>query len=291
MNNLREPLELSAPLARRLAPQLCRKDPATGENCSWYHGFWQYLRLMELAITPADHADFYHRAFQSVTGGSGAPRVLVSGTTDYSMLAHVLAIYRERGLEPVVTVVDRCGTAVFLNRWYAERESAGVECSRADILEYLTDTPFDAVCTDNFLGQFSLDERTRLLTKWRELLRPGGTVITVTRVRATAVPAQVGFSPEQAEAFRATVLRKAGSMPASLNADPAAVAHAADIYLNRLRTWPVRSREGVQQLFERCGFRVDELSDAPHAAPSQQQPMGPVSPGSGGQVRIIATRL
>lgn len=291
VNNLREPLELSAPIARRLAPQLCRKDPATGEDCSWYHGFWQYLRLMELAVTPAHHADFYRRAFQSVSGGSGAAQVLVSGTTDYSMLAHVLAIYRERGLEPVLTVVDKCDTSLFLNRWYAERASASVECSRADILEYVSATPFDAVCTDNFLGQFSLEERTRLLTKWRELLRPGGTVITVTRVRATAGPAQVGFSPEQVQAFRATVLRKAASMPASLHADPAAMAHAADIYVNRLRTWPVRSREGVQQLFERCGFRVDELSDAPHADTNQQQPKGPASPGSGEQVRIIATRL
>ena len=291
MNILPEPLELSAPLARRLAPQLCRKDPATGEDCSWYHGFWQYLRLMELAVTPADHADFYHRAFQSVTGGSGAARVLVSGTTDYSMLAHVLAICRERGLEPVLTVVDKCDTSLFLNRWYAERESASVECSRADILEYVSATPFDAVCTDNFLGQFSLDERTRLLTKWRELLRPGGRVITVTRVRATADTAQIGFSPEKAEALRATVLRKAASMPAWLHADPAAMAHAADIYVNRLRTWPVRSREEVQQLFERCGFRVDELSDAPRAAAAGERPEGPAVPGSGEQVRIIAPRL
>ena len=44
--------------------------------------------------------DFYRRAFQSVAGGNGAPRVLVSGAADYSMLAHVLALFRERGVEP-----------------------------------------------------------------------------------------------------------------------------------------------------------------------------------------------
>jgi len=44
MTNLGEPLELSA-------PQLRRKDPATGESCSWYHAYRQYLRLMELAAS------------------------------------------------------------------------------------------------------------------------------------------------------------------------------------------------------------------------------------------------
>ena len=291
VTNLREPLEISAPLAQRLAPKLCLRNPATGESCAWHHGFWQYLRLMELAITPARQADFYRRALQSVTAGSNAPRVLVSGTTDYSMLAHVLASYRERGLEPVVTVIDKCDTAVFLNRWYAERECANVSCGRADILDYASDAPFDAVCTDSFLGQFSPDERFRLLEKWRQLLRPGGTVITVTRVRATASTAQIGFSPEQAQAFRAAVLRKAASMPAHLHADPAEIAQSADIYVDRQRTWPVRSREEVRELFEGCGFRLDELSDAPDADADQAQQNDPVSPGSGGQVRIIATRL
>jgi len=290
-NNLREPLKISAPLAWRIAPQLCLRNPATGESCAWHHGFWQYLRLMELAVTPARQAEFYRRALQSVTDGSSVPRVLVSGATDYSMLAHVLAIYRERDIEPAVTVIDKCDTAVFLSRWYAERESASVACSRADILEYASATPFDAICTDSFLGQFSPDERFRLLEKWRQLLHPGGAVITVTRVRATAGTAQIGFSREQAQAFRTAVLRKAASIPASLHADPVEIVQAGDVYVDRQRTWPVRSREEVQELFEQCGFRVDELSVAPNADTSQAQPRDQGSPGSGEQLRIIAIRL
>ena len=291
VKDLREPLELSAPLAWRLAPQLCRKDPATGENCAWVHGFWQYLRLMGLAATPEQHAEFYRRAFQSVTGDRGAPRVLVSGAADYSMLAHVLALYRERGLEPAVTVVDACDTALFLNRWYAERVSASVACTRCDILEYTDSAPFDAVCTHSFLVQFSPEQRVRLLAKWRQLLRPGGAVITVTRVRATAGTERVGFSPEQAQAFRATVLHKAEAMRDSLQVDTAELAQAAEIYMNGQRPWPVRTREEVQQLFETCGFRVDELSDAPVTTAAGQQPDGPAVPGSGVRVQVIATRL
>jgi O-methyltransferase involved in polyketide biosynthesis len=188
-------------------------------------------------------------------------------------------------------VVDECDTPLFLNRWYAQRESASVECNRCDILEYAAGAPFDAVCTHSFLVQFSPEQRIRLLTKWRQLLRPGGAVITVTRVRATTGTERVGFSPEQAQSFRATVLRKTESMRALLQVDPAEMAHAAEIYMNGQRPWPVRSRGEIQQLFERCGFRVDELSDAPHAAATEQQPEGPAVPGSGERVQIIAVRL
>ena len=38
---------MSAPLALREARRLCLRDPENGEDCSWYHGIWQYLRLLE----------------------------------------------------------------------------------------------------------------------------------------------------------------------------------------------------------------------------------------------------
>jgi hypothetical protein len=246
---------------------------------------------MELVVTPAHHAAFYQRALQSIPSGNGAPRVLISGAADYSMLAHVLAIYRERGVEPAVTVVDRCDTALYLNRWYAEHASAAVECSRSDILEYTASAPFDAVCTHSFLGQFVPDERIRLLTKWRQLLRPGGAVITANKVRATAGAEPAGFSPGQAQSFRAAVLHKAAALRAIWQADPAEIVLEAEVYMNELRPWPVRSREEIRQLFEACGLKVVELSDATHAPAAGRQTGASASPGSGDGVQIIATRL
>ena len=55
MMNFMAPLDMlleSAPLARQMAPRLCRRDSATGESCAWIHGLWQYLRLLGLASTP-----------------------------------------------------------------------------------------------------------------------------------------------------------------------------------------------------------------------------------------------
>ena len=292
MSTLPEPLQESAPLARRLAPQLCSTDPASGESCSWCHGIWQYLRLLGLASTPEHHADFYRRALRSVgTGGSGALRVLVSGAADYSMLAQVLTNCRERGIEPAVTVVDACETPLVLNRWYAERMSASIECTRCDILQYTCAVPFDAICTHSFLVQFAPAERGRLLQKWRELLRPGGAAITVTRIRPGAGEERAGFSPEQAQAFRATVLRKAEAMQAALHVSPEELAREAEIYMRGQRPWPVRSAAEVRGLFEDGGFKVDELSDAPTATNAERQPEGPAIPGSGARIQVSATRL
>src|SRR5262245_1212203 len=142
----------SAPLARQMAPQLCRRDPATGESCAWIHGLWQYLRLFGLASTPDQHAKFFLRALETVTGASGKPRVLVSGTADYAMLALVLKAYGKGTIRPDVTVVDQCETPLMLNRWYAERVAHAVTTHCCDILDYPERHSFDALCTHSFFG-------------------------------------------------------------------------------------------------------------------------------------------
>lgn len=47
---LREPLLTSAPLARLAAPALCHRG--ADDDCSWYHGYWQYLRLLGIVAAP-----------------------------------------------------------------------------------------------------------------------------------------------------------------------------------------------------------------------------------------------
>lgn len=287
---LNEPLEESAPLARRLAPRLCSVDAASGMSCAWLHGFWQDLRLLGLASAPEHHAEFYRRALLALAAANAPPRVLVSGAADYSMLAHVLAIYRERGLEPLVHVTDRCETALHLNRWYAERVASRIECSRSDALDYGAAQDFDVICTHSFLVQFPPADRVRLVRKWRELLRPGGAVVTVTRIRATAPHEPVGFSTDEARAFAASVRARAEELNTRLQFEPEELERAAARYLRGQRPWPIRSAAEVRDLFERNGFRVDELSSAPRAAGAREQPSGPALPGSGERIQIVATR-
>lgn len=43
--------------------------------------------------------------------------MLISGTADYSMLAHLLQAYRNVEAAVHVTVLDRCETPLYLCRW------------------------------------------------------------------------------------------------------------------------------------------------------------------------------
>ncbi len=56
---LEEPMVRTAPLAELLAQTLCRGAYVSPEDCSWYHGFWQYLRIFDLVSTPTWHSTFY----------------------------------------------------------------------------------------------------------------------------------------------------------------------------------------------------------------------------------------
>jgi hypothetical protein len=285
VRDIEEPLEESAPLAWRLAPQLCYTDPASGENCAWIHGLWQYLRLMGLVTTPQHHAEFYRKAFSAVTNGLSSPRVLISGTADYSMLAHVLAAFR--GREPRITVADRCDTPLRLNQWYAARLACEIRTRRCDILELADDDPYDVVCTHSFLGQFSPLRRVELLGKWRQLLCPGGLAITVNRIRPSASPAQLGFAPDQARAFRDVVMRKARA----LRLDPVELAEKAEIYTKQNRIHSVRSGEEIRMLFEGSGFRVEQLSCASVAKGGNGRVNGPTMLGTADYASVVATRI
>ena len=287
-----EPLELSAPLARELAPKLCRRDPATGESCEWNHGFWQYLRLMGLAATPADHAEFFEQAFQLVANENRNPRVLISGAVDYCMLAHLLAALRKRHADPQVAVVDRCETPLWLNRWYAERMSLTIDTHCADVLAYRSDEPFDALCTHGFLGFFSPHQRPVLLQLWRSLLRSGGLAITVNRMRSQAEGPRYAFSSEQAKAFRDTLLDRAARLPSSLRVAEQELRDYADLYALRKRSgYSVRSQEELSELFDRGGFQIERMTCSLRAESASAEQNASAKGGGTRYALIISRRL
>ena len=288
MNPPEEPLEESAPLAWRLASQLCRRDPATGEDCSWSHGVWQYLRILRLVTSPSYHAEFYTSAFTSVEGKG--PRVLISGAADYGMLACVLAAFRGQGREPSITMLDVCETPLALGRWYAERASCRIETSCGDVLDYARPGGFDAVCSDSFLGRFPFSARAGLLRKWRDLLRPGGAAITVVRLRPGASGERVGFNVEQARSLAGTTLHEADAMRASLSVAPEEIATRAEGFASRHFTYSTGSAGEVRELFERSGFAVDALRSGSVAAGNRQAASGPAVRSDADYARIIARR-
>lgn len=278
-------LELSAPLARRLAGRLC-----TGE-CRWYHGLWQYLRLLGLIDPMPRHAAFFERALRAAAGGLRGPRVLVCGAADASMFSQVMQGLRAPGVRPAITVIDLCGTPLAVNRWYAARAAGRVSTRRVDVLDHSPGEAYDAICTHALFGRFAPSERPELLARWHALLRPGGIVATVTPIRPGSARRLVGFSHQQARAF-ATVVRDAAERRAApLSVPPTELGGMALEYARRHRVHRVESPDALRGLFEAAGFRVAHVSLVAASRVPGRAFSGPTVAGSAPYARIVATRV
>ena len=290
---LKEPILDSARTAYRVAQRLCRKDSASGNDCSWYHGLWQYLRLFNLVATPAQNAGFFLDALGTLAREGRYRRVLVSGTADYSMPAHVLWAYRMENAVVDVTVVDLCETPLFLSRWYAERVSATVKTHAGDILDYECAKPFDVICTHGFLRRFAPEGRKSLVAKWRGLLRPGGKVVTTKRIVPPLAQGTVRFRRGQVEAFRNATLREAQKWRDFLDADLEELGRQAELFAERKarsRIPGLGSAREIAELFEGGGFAIDRLESVDVPLKASQITRGREASKSAEHAQVVATR-
>jgi len=268
---------------------LCRRDPQGGASCAWYHGFWQYLRLLGMGTSPAGHAAFYREAFARLP--AKGTRILIAGGADYSMLAHAAAACRECGIDAQFTMADWCETPLALARWYSEREPIVLRTERRDLLEPGPQGEFDVVCTHALLGHFHPQQRPRLIASLGAALRPGGRLFLANRLRPGAGSEAAAFSAAQVEEFAGAVTLKAAGRGGLPGIDAASLAAAARQYAASQTSWPLRSGEEVMALFEGTGLRVEGWSAAPMAAPDSAPGLNvPTIAGGADYARIVAIK-
>jgi SAM-dependent methyltransferase len=283
-----EPLRESAPVAYRLAHQHC---PAGPDGCRDYHAMWQYFRQIGLLSTIGTNTDFLVATLRRLADADTCRRVLISATADYGMLAHLLHAYRLAGVAPEVTVVDMCETPLALNRWYAERAGATIHTCRANVLEFRADAPFDLVCTHSFLGRLTPEVRAGVVNKWHEVLRPGGRVVTVARVRYGAPVAGVTrYEPEEIREFRARALELARAQQHELDLPAEFIAEAAEHYAVSKRSRGFGTTEALRALFEDHGFALENFDSGGEAERRRDRPSCPTLGWKSERFRIVAVR-
>jgi SAM-dependent methyltransferase len=248
-----EPLAESAPLARSLAPRLCRPVGPGTPDCSSYHGLLQYMRMLGVVASPLRQRGFYAKALREVPPAPRT-RVLVAGAADYCMLALVLGAYRDRSVE--VTVVDRCPTPLELCRWFAARAGVTVATAVADLARFEDADGFDVICTDSLLTLLRPEERARVLSRWRSLLAPGGRVVTSARISSSDYLTDV--PREQRVAGFAELVRER-AREAALDIDLDVLAAEALTYGASVPVYPIRSVDEVEAACADAGLVVDVL--------------------------------
>ena len=269
-----------------MAPALCPGDPNAADACVWYHRVWQYLRLFEIITSIRTNTAFLVETFDRLA--SRHPRVLVSGSADYGMLAHLAHAYKGRPLD--VTVVDLCPTTLHLNRWYADRFGFDLQTVQSNMLEFASERPFDLVCTHNFVGRFDLVARRRLVDRWHALLRPGGVVVTTQRIRPNGREAIARYTPDEIRELVARVTAAATTYRGSLPARPDELGRATYEYALRKGGHVIRSTREISDVFEASGFEVDFEDEGGGSAERDRD-----RPSSGAgkdtyRMRLVATR-
>jgi len=197
----RELLVESAPLADLWSKSECRFKPKGGmeewakenrlepENCGWYHGTWQYLRLLDMVAVPHWHRDFYNRALGGILRQKPNANVLISAAADWGMLATLHEAIQITGANPDIVIYDICKTPLKGCEWYADRHGLSIKTRCANIItDYIVEAPFDLIVTDEFLSVLKTEYKPLIAKRWNELLKPGGAVVTVAMMGSQTTP-------------------------------------------------------------------------------------------------------
>ena len=297
VSDVDEPLLLLAPLARQWAATCCaRGDHPGSPSCEPYHGLWPYLRLMGLGKTLSGHgAQFLSEVTRwardgQARGESHRPRVLVSGSADASMLAHVLQGARNVALQVDVTVLDQCETPLRLSTWYAERMgSAGVQVAASDVLTYRPPHRFDLIVTSSFFGYFGPAQRVALFGSYAQMLAPAGRLVFSNRLRPGPEDQTVGFTDAQALAFESRVLTLGAHLPEALGLPEADWRALARRYVQLFHAHPLNGPQTVIDLAHASGLDVLRL-DGLHNEAAQPGVSGPTTSDASPYVFAVLQR-
>ena len=184
-----------------------------------------------------------------------------------------------------------CETPLALNRWYAERTGVTIRTCRANLLEFRADAPFNLVCTHSFLGRLTQEVRAGALDKWHEVLRPGGHVVTVARVRYGAPDGGVTrYEPAEIVEFRDRALALARAKEHELDLPAEAIADAAEHYAVSKRSRGFGSTGMLRALFEDHGFALERFDSGGEEERRRDRPSCPTLGWKSERFRIVAVR-
>jgi len=270
-------------IARRawqLAPTSCPP------SCRGYHRLWPTVRLLGLGAGPDRHLDWFRRQLPSPGTAARRPRILVSGLADPAMFDLVRTI--TDGEQPEIVVLDRCPTPVALCQPESDEDdreppAAGVV---ADVLDHTDPQGFDLITTHSFVSQMPAEGRSLLAVRWHDLLRPGGRIVTNTRL---APATRDTFEDDRTARLRGAVDERLAAIdPSLLPATRHELLDAVDAYAASVTIHPLGTTDEVRSLFEDAGLTVDlRVVRAGSTLPAGA---GPGTAQTADYVELVATR-
>jgi hypothetical protein len=260
-----EPLRESAPIAFGVAQHAC-----ADEDCRTYHSMWQYLRLAGIHRGVQVDGPLFVAAAERLARDGKLQRVLVSGTADYSMLAHIAHGARKGGGNPSFHVVDQCATTLRMNEWYGAQHHLNVTTFRSDILAFRPEYRYDLICTHAFLGFHAFANRPILFRRWSEWLTPGGRLCFSNTLSDQPIPADAEGRTKRIADKTLTGLRRLAEQGIALPCpEPQFMELVRAFGLRREETAPAMSLQTVGSWIEDAGLDVEIAVPVKKALPGE----------------------
>lgn len=255
---LKEPLSSSADYCYNIAKSVCSKDYIDKASCVWYHSIWQYLRLLDLVSSPEWHSEFYIENMIKIFERKLSPKVLISGTADYSMLAYIIYCCKLTSNSAEIYVLDLCNTPLEMCKWYAKREKVKISVINADLFTYdFGNIKFDIICTDAFLTRFSNNQIINIIAIWKELLNQNGCIITTVRVREDKNKKDSNLSSNDLKMkYIEEACLRYEKWKHFLSISCAELKSATTLYVNNMSSNNLGNTEEVLKLLEDCGGKI-----------------------------------
>lgn len=268
---------------QEFARQYCCKGVL---DCSWYHGNWHLLKELGVVSTSAIHSESISRLLELAVGDIVEPRILLSGSTDETLIRLVHDTCSALGIREKLYAVDICATPLAFMQAYAEQNGIELVTVHTDILEFETVEKFDVILTHAFMGYFDETQRPLLTRQWRQLLSDEGRIVTIQRVRPVSSLLPVTFTAEQSSRFVAAAVEAVNAMDAGDMPDVATVREAATDFANNFSIHPITSRSALESLFTEAGLTFQTLEY--HSLDKIGELSGPSVPSDAEFAHIIA---
>ncbi len=231
---------------QQLARQLCNKGKS---GCDWYHGNWHLLKALGVVSTSAIHEQSLCQLLKLALTNIAAPRILITGSTDETLVRLAYHTCHTLGLEAKLYAVDICATPLAFMQAYAKEQQIELETCCSNILDFKSEHKFDVILTHAFMGYFDDIQRPLLIKKWKQLLADEGSIVTIQRVRSPDSPALVTFTAQQSAQFIARALEAAKIAEFNNQADLDAVRAASREFTENFVNHAIRSKTTLESLF------------------------------------------
>lgn len=252
-----EPLSDSADINYNIAIQNCKNGIMSHGDCTWYHSVWQYLRIINKVSSPEWHVMFYETCFNKLFKEKEKPKILISGTADYSLLAYVYNSSMKMDNKAEIFVLDTCKTPLKICEWYAENHDFKIMVLNMSILDLSQlDIKFDLICSDAFLTRFSKNDAKTVVSNWYDALNKNGMLVTTVRMRE--------YNNFENDDYKNNYIMdcvdRFKKWEGYFNISIKSFKQMVKEYVNKMHSHDLGNKNDIMEMFIDIGFVIDEIS-------------------------------